>query len=217
MIRLENVTKYFDVKGSRKYVMQDISLTIPGGTNVGIIGRNGAGKSTLLRMLGGIDFPNKGRITSTYNFSWPLGLAGGVQGSLTGKENAKFVCRIHSHSEDELKETLSFVQDFSELGRYFDMPVKTYSSGMRARLGFAVSLAFDFDYYLIDETLSVGDANFRKKCTDALMNLKDKRNILLVNHNAKALKQLCDSGVVLKDGQLTYFDDVEKAVSYYQG
>ncbi len=216
MIRLERVTKYYDVKGSRNYVMRDVTLTIPAKTNVGILGCNGAGKSTLLRMLGGIDFPNQGRIVSTANFSWPLGLAGGVQGSLTGRENAKFVCRIHSHSESELIETLDFVKEFSELKRYFDMPVKTYSSGMRARLGFALSLAFDFDYYLIDETLSVGDARFKKKCADALMDLKDRRNILLVNHSAQALQHLCDSGVVLQDGCLTYFDDIIDAIAFYQ-
>jgi capsular polysaccharide transport system ATP-binding protein len=216
MIQLENATKYYDVKGKRKYIMRDVTLTIPANTNVGIMGRNGAGKSTFLRMLGGIDFPNSGRIVSKNHFSWPMGLAGGVQGSLTGKENAKFVCRIYSRSERELKDTLQFVQDFSELGHYFEMPVKTYSSGMRARLGFALSLAFDFDYYLIDETLSVGDVKFREKCRQALQKVKDTRNILLVNHNTRPLKQLCEAGVVLNDGELTYFDNIDDAVTFYQ-
>ena len=149
MIRLENVTKYFEVKAGRKYLLKDVTLTIPGGFNVGILGRNGAGKSTLLRMLGGIDFPNSGRIDADVDFSWPLGLAGGFQGSLTGKENAQFICRVYSRTEAQLQETLNFVLEFSELGHYFDMPVKTYSSGMRSRLAFAISMAFDFDYYLM--------------------------------------------------------------------
>jgi capsular polysaccharide transport system ATP-binding protein len=216
MIRLENATKYFDVKGERKYIMRDVTLTIPSNISVGILGCNGAGKSTFLRMLGGIDFPNSGRIVSEHHFSWPLGLAGGVQGSLTGKENAKFVCRVYSRTESELNDTLQFVQDFSELGRYFDMPVKTYSSGMRARLGFAMSLAFDFDYYLIDETLAVGDARFKEKCRQALEKLKESSNILLVNHNPQPLRQLCEAGVVLDDGQLTYFDNIDDAIKFYQ-
>lgn len=216
MIKLENATKYYDVKGKRNYIMRDVTLTIPANTSVGILGRNGAGKTTFLRMLGGIDFPNSGRIVSEHHFSWPMGLTGGVQGSLTGKENAKFVCRIYSRSEDEMKEMLRFVKEFSELGPYFDMPVKTYSAGMRARLGFGLSLAFDFDYYLIDETLSVGDTKFREKCKQALNKVKATRNILLVNHNAQALRQLCEAGVVLEGGQLTYFDDIDDAIRFYQ-
>lgn len=216
MIRLENATKYYDVKGRRNYIMRDVTLTIPANTSVGILGRNGAGKSTFLRMLGGIDFPNSGRIVSDYHFSWPMGLTGGVQGSLTGKENAKFVCRIYSQSEKEVRTMLESVKDFSELGEYFDMPVKTYSAGMKARLGFALSLAFEFDCYLIDETLSVGDTQFREKCKRALLRIKDTSNILLVNHNPQPLRQLCEAGVVLVGGQLTYFDDIEDAIRFYQ-
>lgn len=215
MIRLEKVTKYYDVKGGRKYIMRDVSLTIPPKTNLGILGRNGVGKSTLLRILGGIDFPNRGRIVSDKNFSWPLGLTGGVQGSLTGRENARFICRVYSKSETELRRTLDFVYDFSELGTYFDMPVKTYSSGMRARLGFALSLAFDFEYYLIDETLSVGDQQFKEKCTRALTDLGEKSNFLLVNHNMQVLQQMCQAGILLQNGHLTYFDDIKDAVRTY--
>ncbi len=216
MIRLENITKYFIVKGKRKYILKDITLTIPDRINVSILGRNGAGKSTLLRMLGGIDFPNSGRIEADVAFSWPLGLAGGFQGSLTGKENAQFVCRVYSRTKNQLKDTLKFILDFSELGHYFDMPVKTYSTGMKARLAFATSLAFDFDYYLIDETLSVGDVKFRKKCQAALDELKKKRNILLVSHAMPVLKQMCDSGIVLSDGRMTYFEDIQQAIECYQ-
>ena len=163
MIRLQNVTKYFETKGDRKYILKDVTLTIPSRTNLGILGLNGTGKSTLLRMLGGIDFPNRGRIESDMNFSWPLALGSGFQGSLTGKENAQFVCRIYDLSEAEIKQTMDFILEFTELGDYFHMPVKTYSSGMKSRLNFATSLAFDFDCYLIDEVLSVGDPKFRKR------------------------------------------------------
>jgi len=216
MIQLKNVTKYFEVKAGRKYLLKDVTLTIPGGLNVGILGRNGVGKSTLLRMLGGIDFPNSGRIDADVDFSWPLGLAGGFQGSLTGKENAQFICRVYSRTENQLKGTLDFVLEFSELDHYFDMPVKTYSSGMRSRLAFAMSMAFDFDYYLIDETLSVGDAIFKKKCQAALDDLKKKRNILMVSHGMPILKQMCDSGIVLEDGRLNYFEDINDAIACYQ-
>ena len=216
MIQLENVTKYFEVKAERKYLLKDVTLTIPGGLNVGILGRNGVGKSTLLRMLGGIDFPNSGRIDADVDFSWPLGLSGGFQGSLTGKENAQFICRVYSRTEAQLQETLNFVLEFSELGNYFDMPVKSYSSGMRSRLAFAMSMAFDFDYYLIDETLSVGDAIFKKKCQAALDDLKKKRNILMVSHGMPILKQMCDSGIVLEDGRLNYFEDINDAIACYQ-
>jgi capsular polysaccharide transport system ATP-binding protein len=216
MIRLEKVTKYFEAKGGRKYILDDVTLALPDNRNVGILGRNGAGKSTLLRMLGGIDFPNRGRIESDVEFSWPLGLAGGFQGSLTGKENARFICRVYSRTEDHLQDTLNFILEFSELGAYFDMPVKTYSAGMKARLGFAMSLAFDFDYYLIDETLSVGDAKFKDKCKAALEGLQKKRNFLLVSHSMPILKQMCDSGIVLSDGRLSYFDDINDAIECYQ-
>jgi capsular polysaccharide transport system ATP-binding protein len=216
MIRLEKVTKYFDVKGNRKYLMKDVSLTIPDHRNVGILGRNGAGKSTLLKMLGGIDFPNQGKIVADVDFSWPLGLSGGFQGSLTGKENAQFISRVYSRSDEQLKETLNFVLDFSELDGYFDMPVKTYSSGMKSRLAFSMSLAFDFDYYLIDETLAVGDAIFKKKCKTALDDLKKKRNILMVSHGMPMLRQMCDCGIVLEDGNLSYFEKIEDAIACYQ-
>lgn len=216
MIRLNQVTKFFEAKEGRKYILKDVTLTIPSGKNLGILGLNGAGKSTLLRMLGGIDFPNRGRIESKINFSWPLGLASGFQGSLTGRENAQFICRIYDLSEPEINNVLEFILDFSELESYFDMPVKTYSSGMRARLSFSTSLAFDFEYYLIDEVLSVGDPKFKKKAKAALDDLMHRRNFLLVSHSLPVLKQMCDSGIVLAGGQLTYFDDIVDAIEYYQ-
>uniref|UniRef100_A0A914Y2L4 ABC transporter domain-containing protein n=1 Tax=Panagrolaimus superbus TaxID=310955 RepID=A0A914Y2L4_9BILA len=141
----------------------DLNLEIPSGKSVAFIGRNGAGKSTLLRMIGGIDRPDSGKIITNKTISWPVGLAGGFQGSLTGRENVKFVARLYAKQE-ELKEKIEFVEEFAELGKYFDMPIKTYSSGMRSRLGFGLSMAFKFDYYIVDEVTAVGDARFKEKC-----------------------------------------------------
>lgn len=215
MIRLENVTKYYPVGGKRNYVLKEVTLEIPSGVNVGILGRNGAGKSTLLRILGGIDFPQEGRVLSDKRFSWPMALSGGYQGSLSGRDNARFVCRVYGKSEEEVEQALTFIHDFSELGEYFFMPVKTYSSGMRSRLGFAMSMAFDFDYYLIDETLSVGDKHFKEKCETALAELRERRNILMVGHDMGAIRRMCDAGIVLEAGELTWFDDVSQAVEMY--
>jgi len=180
MIELQNVTKYFHTNEGRNYLLKDVSLTLPD-TNIGILGRNGAGKSTLMRMLGRIEFPNSGKIISDNSFSWPLGLSGGFVGSMTGKANVKFVCRLYGKNHIETKNIIEYVKDFSELGDYFDMPIKTYSSGMRGRLNFGLSLAFSFDYMLIDETLSVGDARFKKKAKAALLNKIENCHILLVS------------------------------------
>ncbi len=216
MIYLNNITKYYPVKNGRKYIFKNVTLELPTEKNLGILGRNGVGKSTFLRILGGIDFPNSGRIESSVRFSWPLGLSSGFQGSLTGKDNAKFICQLYNKSETEINQTLAFIEDFAEIGKYFTMPIKTYSSGMRARLAFAVSMAFDFDCYLIDELLSVGDVFFRKKSTAVLNNLRSGRNIFLVSHSMIVLRQMCDAGVLLNNGQLTFYEDINEAVSAYE-
>ncbi len=216
MIHLKNVSKYYEVNGEKKFIFKDVSLSIPTGKNLGILGRNGAGKSTFLRMLGGIDFPNYGKIEADVNFSWPVGLSGGFQGSLSGRENAKFVCRFYGKEKNEVEKALSFIKNFSELDRYFDMPIKTYSSGMRSRLSFSLSMAFNFECYLIDEVLSVGDKDFRKKCADKIDELRQKSSILLVNHGMGPLKKMCDSGVLLDNGQLFYYENINDAIDAYQ-
>lgn len=216
MIVLDNVTKYYKTKIGKHYVLKNITFTIPEGVNVGILGRNGAGKSTLLRMLGGIDFPNSGKIYSNKTFSWPLGLAGGFQGSMTGRQNVRFVARILGTDEEEVKEIENFVYEFSELGEYFDMPIRTYSSGMRSRLGFGLSLYFDFDYILIDETLSVGDSKFKEKSKNALMRKIEKSNVLMVSHSMSDLKKICEAGIVLHDAKMYYFDKINDAIKMYQ-
>ena len=215
MIELHNVTKYYQTKYTRKYILNNVTFTIPSHLNVGILGRNGAGKSTLLRMLGGIDFPNSGFISSKNSFSWTMGLAGGFQGSMTGKQNVQFVCRIYGKSEYAVKEAIAFVKEFSELGNYFDMPIKTYSSGMKSRLSFGLSLYFDFDYLIIDETLSVGDKNFQEKSKQALRKKIERCNILLVSHSMPILRELCDVGIVVHEGQVHYFEKIEDAINTY--
>jgi len=216
MITLEGVSKTYATNNGVKSVLSNVSLKIPTGKNIAILGLNGSGKSTLLRMLGGIDYPTKGVIRSDKSFSWPMGLSGGFQGSMTGRHNVKFVCRIHGSNEQEISKAIEFVEDFSELGDYFDMPIKSYSSGMKSRLGFGLSLFFDFDYLLIDETLSVGDKNFQKKSKAALMDKINHSNVILVSHSMPTLREICDVAIYLRDGNLSYFDDVEEAIESYQ-
>lgn len=216
MIQIKNVTKYFRTKQGKNYILKNASLDIPSGTNIGILGRNGAGKSTIMRMLGHIEFPNRGAITSNYTFSWPLGLSGGFVGSMTGKANVKFVCRLYGRSDKQIADIIAYVKDFSELGAYFDMPIKTYSSGMKGRLSFGLSLAFDFDYMLIDETLSVGDARFKKKSKEALMKKIENCHVLLVSHDMGTLKEICDAGIVVNEGQIYYYEDVNDAIKEYE-
>ena len=216
MIELKNVTKYFTTQNGKKYILKNVSFNIPDGINIGILGRNGTGKSTLMKMLGRIEFPNSGQIISENTFSWPLALGGGFVGNMTGRANVKFVCRLYGKGPKETKKIINFVYDFSELKDYFDMPIKTYSSGMKSRLSFGLSLAFDFDYMLIDETLSVGDARFKKKSKDALMKKIENCNVLLVSHNMNTLREICDSGIVLNNGQMKYYDDINDAINEYE-
>jgi capsular polysaccharide transport system ATP-binding protein len=215
MISLEGVSKYYPTPKGRKYILQDVSVEFPPNKNIGILGRNGMGKSTLLRLLGGIDFPNSGRIQINGRISWPMGLAGGLQGSLTGRDNARFVCRIFGDSEREVDRKIGFIHEFSELDDYFDMPVKTYSSGMKARLTFATSMAFDFDIYLIDELTAVGDRRFKEKSKQALQEKKDRASFIKVSHNMQELKQECEVGIYLENGKMHVYDDIEQAVAAY--
>jgi capsular polysaccharide transport system ATP-binding protein len=215
MIELKNVTKYFQTKEGKNYTLKNVTMTIPSHTNIGILGRNGAGKTTLMRMLGKIEFPNKGKIYSDNTFSWPMGLSGGFVGRMSGRSNVKFVCRLYGKSDYEMNKILQAVYEFSELGKYFDMPIKTYSSGMKSRLNFGLSLMFDFDYLLIDETLSVGDKRFREKSQEALMAKIKTCSVLLVSHNMKTLQNICDAGIVVNNGNMEYFTDINDAVEAY--
>lgn len=216
MIELENVTKYYKINGGKHYILKNVSIVLPENKNIGILGKNGAGKSTLLKMLGQINKPDKGKISSDKSFSWPMALSGGFQPTLSGEENSKFVCRIYGLSENELKAKLNFIKEFSELGKFFEQPVKTYSSGMKSRLSFALSLVFDFNYLLIDETLSVGDKSFQQKSKKALIDKIEKSNVLMVSHVMSILKEICDCGILLKDGDLLFFETIEEAIKEYE-
>ena len=216
MIRIENLSKSYRTPQGRHYVFKDLNIELPTGKSVALIGRNGAGKSTLVRMIGGIDRPDSGRIITNSTISWPVGLAGGFQGSLTGRENVKFVARLYAE-KDELKEKVAFVEEFAELGKYFDMPIKTYSSGMRSRLGFGLSMAFKFDYYLVDEVTAVGDARFKKKCADLFKERHRDSSFLMVSHSLSSLKEFCDVALfVARDNRVSFLDDIEEAINLYQ-
>ena len=217
MIEIRKVTKsYLHHKGGRKYIFRDLSFTIPSGRNVAIIGRNGAGKSTLMNLLSKVDTPDSGRIITDKSISWPVGLSGGFQGSLSGRENVKFIARTQGFRGQELKEKVAFVEEFAEIGEYFDLPTKTYSSGMKGRVAFGLSLAFDFDYYLVDEAMSVGDVHFKTKASDAFKAKVGQANILLVTHGMTQVRTMCDLVLVLHEGKATLYDDVEEGISIYQ-
>jgi capsular polysaccharide transport system ATP-binding protein len=215
MIIVDDVHKrYLTDHGPGKWVLQGVTFTIPPKVNVGLIGRNGAGKSTLLRLIGGVDHPNKGRIERCCRVSWPMG-KGGLQGSLTGRQNAKFVCRIHGH-ESDIPERLAAIQDFAELGDAFDEPIKTYSSGMKSRLSFGLSLAFDFDVYISDEVTAAGDAAFRKKAAEAFKKIADRAGLIMVSHGEGTLKEFCTAGIWLDKGRAHWFDDINDALKAYK-
>ena len=213
MIICEKVTKSYPMGSGRKQVLRGINLNIDIGDHVALLGRNGAGKTTMIKLIGGVELPTSGRIIRRMSVSWPLGLAGGFQGSLTGYDNARFISRIYGHEYRELKD---FVEDFSELGPQLKMPVKTYSSGMRARLAFALSLAIEFDCYLIDEVIMVGDQNFHRKCHDELFEKRQDRALIFASHSADLVREFCERAVVLDGGLATPYDDVEEALDVYK-
>jgi len=216
MIMVDDVYKrYRSDQGVGKWVLQGVTFTIPPQVNVGLMGRNGAGKSTLLRLIGGIDTPTRGQIERRCRVSWPMGFADGLQGSLTGRQNAKFVCRIHGHEQD-LPDRLAYIEDFAELGDAFDEPVKTYSSGMKSRLQFGLSLAFDFDVYISDEVTSSGDAAFRKKASEAFKKLTDRAGMIMVSHGEGTLKEFCTAGIWLHEGKAYWFDKIDEALKQYK-
>lgn len=215
MIIIEDVHKrYLTEHGAGKWVLQGISMIIPPRRNIALIGVNGAGKSTLLRIIGNVDYPTKGRVERHCRVSWPVG-GGGLEGTLTGRQNAKFVCRVYGR-EEELKDRLSFIQDFTELGDSFDEPVQTYSSGMRSRLQFALSIAFDFDVYISDEVTAAGDAKFRKKAADAFKSRVDRASVIMVSHDEGTLKQFCQSGIWINGGKAYWFDELDEALKAYK-
>jgi len=196
----------------RHAVLSGVNTTIYPGERFGILGRNGAGKSTLIRIISGQEDPDSGIVDRQMRVSWPIAFAGAFQGSLTGYDNTKFIARIHGIDPASVKEK---VEHFAELGSFFNEPVKNYSSGMRARLAFALSLAIEFDCYLVDEAFSVGDARFQEKCEYELFEKRKDRAYILVSHDYEFIRTHCQRLAVLNEGVLYHFDDIESAFDYY--
>lgn len=213
MIRLERATKFVRMKGISKPIINDVSFIIPRGRSVGLLGRNGAGKSTLLQIIAGTLELDKGRIVRQGKISWPLGFQGSFQGNLSGEQNVRFVARIYGVDTEEL---VAYVADFAELGAFYKAPVRTYSSGMRARLAFGVSMGVRFDYYLVDEITAVGDTNFKRKSQQVFKERLADSDVIMVSHSATTLRDYCESGIVLEDGKLTYYDNLEDAIAVHE-
>jgi len=212
MISLEGVSKVYRTRSGRRTVLDNVNVTFESGYNFGVLGVNGAGKSTLLRLIAGSEMPDCGVVRRYARVSFPLGFGGTFHGALSGRENVAFIARIYGAGT---RGVLEYVEGFCELGNYFYMPVNTYSAGMRARLAFATCLALDFDLYLIDEVTEVGDQHFRRKCAEAFRERMQDSDIILVTHNIHTLRQYCDRGAVLDNGELTLFDDIGTALGRY--
>lgn len=212
MIICDNIRKSYRTGHGRREVLKGVSFKVEKGEKIALLGRNGAGKSTLIKQIGGVELPDSGRVLRHMTNSWPIGFNGGFQGSLTGYDNARFIARIYGKTYGEMRD---FVEDFTELGGALRQPVKTYSSGMRARLAFALSLAIEFDCYLIDEVILVGDQNFQRKCHAELFEKRADRAMIIASHDMHTIEATCNRAVILKDGIATCHDSVAEAVSLY--
>lgn len=212
MISLRKIRKCYRTKKGMRVILKKVSYDFEPGVNVGILGRNGMGKSTLLRIIGGSEEPDSGRVIRASRISWPIGFSGGFNTKISGRENLRFICRLYDEEFDRVSD---FVEDFAELGDYLDMPIHTYSSGMRAKLAFGVSMAFNFDYYLIDEVTAVGDAVFKQKSQAFFAAKRKTATLIVVSHNMSTIKSLCDKILVLYNGDLLEFSTNTDAEQYY--
>ena len=212
MIEFDGVSKIYRSSKATKVIVENFSGVFPR-RNIGLMGLNGAGKSTLLRLISGAEFPDKGVIRRNVRVSFPLGFSGSFKGNLSGRENCRFVARIYGLDVTSVED---YVEDFADIGKYFDMPVATYSTGMKGRVSFGVSMAVDFECYLVDETLSVGDASFKARCAAVLAEKRARASVIMVSHSLNTLKQYCDMGAVLGHGKLTLYDTLNDAVTDYR-
>jgi capsular polysaccharide transport system ATP-binding protein len=213
MIELRNVSKAYRTPRGWKVIVDRLDLDLPTGAKVGVLGRNGAGKSTLIGMLAGLVRPDSGSIRREGSISWPLGLGGSFNQALTGTQNVRFVARIYGVDTEAL---IAYVRDFAELGDFMDMPVRTYSSGMRARLGFGMSMGIAFDWYLVDELTAVGDSRFKKKSLAVFRSRLQDAGLLMVSHSINTIRTYCTAGLVLDAGRATYYPDVAEAVEAHE-
>ncbi len=214
MIKLEQVYKSYRTHSGPNVVLNGVSAEFPGRESFGILGRNGAGKSTLLRILSGVEKPDAGRVSRLGRVSWPIGFAGGFSASLSGEENSRFIARIYGEDVDRVA---GFANEFAELGKYFHEPVKTYSSGMRARLAFGLSMAIDFDTYLVDEVTAVGDKVFQEKCRRAFAERQERSSVIIVSHQFSTIRSYCKRCAVLHKGTLHLFDNIKDGARFYEG
>ena len=212
MIQLNNVFKFYRTEGHTKIVLDHVSAVFDSTRSYGLLGVNGAGKSTTLRLISGTELPNSGSVRRSVRVSWPLGFSGGFHPQMTGRENVRFVARVYGA---DVHRVTDFVEDFAEIGEYMDVPVKFYSSGMMARLAFGLSMAIEFDVYLIDETTSVGDARFQARCSEAFAARRKNAGLIVVSHSMSTIKDYCDCGGVLVEGQLILYDTADKAIEMY--
>lgn len=213
MIRLENLTKSFWLKGERKIVIDNLNLTLPTGKSLALLGRNGAGKSTLLEIIAGTLRPDHGRVISDGTLSWPVGLGASFHRDLSGAENVRFIARIYGVDTDDL---VAFVEDFAELGKFYHMPMRSYSSGMKSRLTFGASMGIRFDTYLVDEVTAVGDQAFKRKSREVFAERMRHSSAIMVNHSMGQVRKFCDAGIVLEQGKMQYFDDLEEAIAVHE-
>lgn len=212
MIELKDVYKYYKTDGHKKIILDHITTKFESGHSYGIMGVNGAGKSTTMRLLSGTELPNSGKIKRNVRVSWPLGFAGAFHPLMNGRNNVTFAARAYGQN---VKRVLDFVEDFSELGDYLDAPIKTYSSGMMARLAFGLSMAIEFDCYLIDEITAVGDARFQARCEQVFSERRKTSDLIVISHSMGTIKTFCSRGAVLVDGKLMMFSDVDQAIDMY--
>lgn len=213
-IMLDNVYKSYPIHHGRHYrlILDGVSFTVSPGDKLGIMGPNGAGKSTLIQLVSGALLPDKGIVDRKMSISWPLAFGGAFQGSLTGRDNAKLLARVYNTN---VEETVEFVESFGEFGIYFDEPVKSYSTGMNSRLGFALSMAIDFDCFLVDEVISVGDQRFNKKC-EAELEQRSNKSMIMVSHHVDLIRNNCTKAAFLHQGKLHIFEQVEDAIYAYE-
>ena len=212
MISCLDITHEYKVHSGRRRVLDRVNFDLARGQRLGILGRNGAGKSTLIRIVGGVEIPTAGEVRRSMSVSWPLAFSGAFQGSLTGIDNLRFICRIY---DLDFEQTRDFVDDFAELGSQLGEPVKTYSSGMRARLAFALTIAIEFECFLIDEVIMVGDARFTRRCHEELFEKRADRSIILVSHDMNFIRDVCDSAAIIHDRHFSMCDSVEDALDFY--
>ena len=213
MIRVSDLSKEYRAEGKVHRVLSNVSFTVGRGEKMAVLGRNGAGKSTLMRLIGGVEVPTAGRIEREMSLSWPLGLQGGFQGSLTGNDNMRFIARIYNKPFDYIR---AYVDDFAELGKYLSEPLKTYSTGMRARFAFALSLAIDFDCYLVDEIIAAGDQRFQRRSHEELFEKRADRSMILASHIGDIVRAYCSRALVLHRGRGKVFDDLDLALDIYK-